>query len=97
MAYIGEIVSASGPWVGVHFDEATGKNDGSVEGKRYFSCPALHGRFVKPSHFRVAVVASSVDLSRWSSHIGEQKADGAFEECATDSRSVETSTRCSSC
>ena len=41
MAYIGEIVSASGPWVGVHFDEATGKNDGSVEGKRYFSCPAL--------------------------------------------------------
>lgn len=34
-------------WIGVKFDEATGKNDGKVGGKRYFEADASCGGFIK--------------------------------------------------
>ena len=48
--FIGPVVGMpSGYWVGVQYDEKVGKNDGTLNGKRYFTCPAGHGGFVRSS------------------------------------------------
>nr|XP_046268657.1 dynactin subunit 1 isoform X10 [Scatophagus argus] len=53
VAYIGNTLFASGKWVGVILDEAKGKNDGTVQGKRYFTCEESHGIFVRQSQIQL--------------------------------------------
>uniref|UniRef100_A0A672PRE8 Dynactin subunit 1 n=1 Tax=Sinocyclocheilus grahami TaxID=75366 RepID=A0A672PRE8_SINGR len=53
VAYIGATLFASGKWVGVILDEPKGKNDGTVQGKRYFTCEENHGIFVRQSQVRI--------------------------------------------
>ncbi|XP_039993985.1 dynactin subunit 1 isoform X4 [Xiphias gladius] len=53
VAYIGNTLFASGKWVGVILDEAKGKNDGTVQGKRYFTCEENHGIFVRQSQIQL--------------------------------------------
>ena len=47
--YIGEAEFGEGIWLGVELRKPKGKNDGSVNGKRYFTCPENCGILVKPS------------------------------------------------
>ena len=47
--FVGNTHFAPGGWVGVVFDDSIGKNDGSVQGERYFNCTAGHGMFVRPA------------------------------------------------
>lgn len=41
-----EFAAGAGDWLGIELDEAVGKNDGSVAGKRYFQCDEKRGIFV---------------------------------------------------
>ncbi|CAB4036196.1 Hypothetical predicted protein [Paramuricea clavata] len=45
--YIGTTEFASGEWVGVELELPVGRNDGSVNGKRYFTCKPRYGTFVR--------------------------------------------------
>ncbi|WFD24503.1 hypothetical protein MEQU1_003205 [Malassezia equina] len=51
--FAGSTHFASGLWVGVELDEPVGKNDGSVQGHRYFTTRMRYGTFVRPAHVRV--------------------------------------------
>ncbi|THH30511.1 hypothetical protein EUX98_g3683 [Antrodiella citrinella] len=42
-----------GIWVGIEYDEPIGKNDGSVQGERYFTCKPNFGVFVRPDRVEV--------------------------------------------
>ena len=47
--FIGNTHFAPGDWIGVELGDASGKNDGAVQGQRYFDCLPGHGIFIKPS------------------------------------------------
>lgn len=47
--YIGLAEFAEGIWLGVEMRKPVGKNDGSVNGKKYFACKPQHGLMVRPS------------------------------------------------
>lgn len=57
IAFVGPIPSLPGlsnaPWIGIALDEPTGKNDGSVKGKRFFRCEKNRGIFVRADRVEV--------------------------------------------
>ncbi|TEA17809.1 Cell polarity protein alp11 [Colletotrichum sidae] len=52
---VNEIPGGLGPWIGLHLDEPVGKNDGSINGKRYWGEESAlkHGVFVRPERVEV--------------------------------------------
>ncbi|CAK7265598.1 hypothetical protein SEPCBS119000_001595 [Sporothrix epigloea] len=59
--FAGQPHFAPGDWVGVELESSTGKNDGSVQGERYFDCKMGHGMFLRPRAVTVIGVAGSND------------------------------------
>ena len=49
LRYLGPTEFAAGEWAGIELDAGIGRNDGSVNGKRYFQCEANFGLFA-PLH-----------------------------------------------
>lgn len=45
--FIGSVPFSDGIWVGLELNDASGRNDGSVQGRRYFSCKPRYGLFVR--------------------------------------------------
>lgn len=63
IAYVGSASFAPGPWVGVVYDEPVGKNDGSVQGVRYFTCAPQCGGMVRPAMVTVGDFPPEIDWS----------------------------------
>ena len=51
--YIGPVSFAEGTWLGLELRTPHGKNDGSVQGRRYFHCKPNHGLLVPPKNVSV--------------------------------------------
>lgn len=61
--YVGPVIFADGLWLGIELRSATGKNDGSIQGKRYFTCKAKHGIFVRPKNVTIHGINGAKFLS----------------------------------
>ena len=48
-----------GKWIGVILDEKKGKNNGVVQGKKYFTCDDNHGIFVRQSQVQILTSLAS--------------------------------------
>ena len=53
--FTGATSFSPGKWVGVHLYDPKGKNDGSVQGVQYFTCPMGYGVFVRPSQVKAVL------------------------------------------
>lgn len=64
VAFVGEVaeIPGVGKWIGVVLDEPTGKNDGSVKGKRYFQSGRNCGVFVRPERIETGDFAPIDDF-----------------------------------
>ncbi|XP_056602435.1 CAP-Gly domain-containing linker protein 2 isoform X1 [Triplophysa dalaica] len=61
IAYLGETQFSPGQWAGVVLNDLVGKNDGSVNGVRYFECQALQGIFTRPSKLTRQLIGDGGD------------------------------------
>lgn len=85
--FYGKTSFAPGLWLGIKLDNPSGKNDGSVGGVRYFSCPPKHGVFAPPS--RVQRIHGSVDcLSELSSSRLSHPVSGTIRRSLSTSSAI---------
>merc|ERR1719356_1616368 len=84
--FLGATEFAEGEWVGVELDTPSGKNDGSVKGVQYFSCPRNHGVFVRQS---ACVKAEPAEGDRPSSDAGSSSTAAVASDDAAMANGVE--------
>jgi len=67
VVFIGETHFSTGEWAGVKLDGPVGKNDGSVAGRRYFTCEVNHGIFARQS--KLSRITAEAPLTEKSEEI----------------------------
>ncbi|OCH92962.1 dynactin [Obba rivulosa] len=88
--FCGATSFAPGKWVGLELSEPNGKNDGVVQGVKYFTCKPNHGVFVRPSQVKIIaepepIAAPPPAVSRPS--LGHQRTNSANVSRASSNRS----------
>lgn len=91
--FLGETQFAPGSWCGIELYKPLGKNDGSVNGVSYFSCPPNHGIFAPPT--RVTRVPASTEedasdpdsLADMSTSLSRSSTDGETASSPASQRS----------
>ena len=91
--FYGATSFAPGKWVGVELSDPIGKNDGTVQDVKYFTCKPKHGMFLRPSQVKVVsepsvrylipLIARSVadDVDLWiAAFIDCEQADSRTQE-----------------
>ncbi|KAK7487524.1 hypothetical protein BaRGS_00021226 [Batillaria attramentaria] len=82
--YIGPTDFGDGTWLGVELRTPKGKNDGSVQGKRYFSCKPDHGLLVRPSKVTVRGINGAKLLGENSTNVSEGGTSGRHSRGSSD-------------
>eukprot|EP00439_Symbiodinium_sp_Y106_P073765 s689_g13.t6 len=75
--FVGTTQFAAGPWIGVELDTPDGKNDGTIQGERYFDCKAGHGIFARPAASMPGQVPESSPASTPSAAAGPPSPDSS--------------------
>uniref|UniRef100_A0A7S2W2E0 CAP-Gly domain-containing protein n=1 Tax=Mucochytrium quahogii TaxID=96639 RepID=A0A7S2W2E0_9STRA len=79
VAYIGRLQGKSGEFIGVSLDRPVGKNDGSVNGKRYFDCGPNRGTFVREENVHVISSNASRGSGKGEQVLGKYSAARSHE------------------
>ena len=67
-----------GYWVGVQYEEKVGKNDGRLNGRRYFRCPPGHGGFIRATKVtKLEQPGAAVQLEDPEADEGKEEDSGA--------------------
>ncbi|KAF7509467.1 hypothetical protein GJ744_008030 [Endocarpon pusillum] len=77
--FIGTTHFSTGNWIGIELDDDSGKNDGTVQGQRYFVCPPQRGMFVRPD-----TLTRSLEQPPYETN--GKRADKSINEAATRPR-----------
>merc|ERR1711860_173574 len=64
LQFKGETKFKEGEWFGIELNTPTGKNDGTVQGIRYFECKPKHGLFCRRQHFIMHDEKSKNDIEK---------------------------------
>ncbi|XP_027205610.2 CAP-Gly domain-containing linker protein 4-like [Dermatophagoides pteronyssinus] len=75
LRYCGPTQFATGIWTGIELDEPIGKNDGSIDGIRYFVCPPQYGIFA-PINRISKLDTDDCDLMMMMNHSFDSKQHG---------------------
>ncbi|ORZ00325.1 dynein associated protein-domain-containing protein [Syncephalastrum racemosum] len=91
--YAGSTSFQSGKWVGVELDQPLGKNNGVVQGKRYFECRANHGVFVRPAHVKIMPTKSAEENNGTTSPRSDRTGDAQQKPSQDPGRAVKAAAR----
>uniref|UniRef100_T1K2C8 CAP-Gly domain-containing protein n=1 Tax=Tetranychus urticae TaxID=32264 RepID=T1K2C8_TETUR len=75
--FLGTTNFASGKWSGIELEDGSGRNDGSVNGIRYFSCKPNHGIFVRPHRLTLEPTLEKIPSTESSSTNGDTRCSSA--------------------
>lgn len=61
ICFVGRTHFALGIWIGIRLDTPDGKNNGTINDTKYFSCKSGHGLFCKPSQITLTTLPFHLD------------------------------------